>query len=112
MNTIKGTIKVVKDTVQVSEKFSKQEFVVTTEETYPQDIILQVTQDKCGSVPSVGTKVEVSYNLRGREWTNPQGEVKYFNTIEAWKIATVEVEAQPVQNQQPVTPPIQDDLPF
>lgn len=112
MNTIKGTIKVVKDTVQVSEKFSKQEFVVTTEETYPQDIILQVTQDKCGSVPNVGTKVEVSYNLKGREWTNPQGEIKYFNTIEAWKIATVGSEAKAEELERPVAPPIQDDLPF
>jgi hypothetical protein len=30
--------------------------------------------------------VEVSFNLRGREWTSPQGEVKFFNTIEAWRI--------------------------
>jgi hypothetical protein len=34
----------------------------------------------------VGDEVEVGINLRGREWTSPQGEVKYFNTIQGWKI--------------------------
>ena len=37
----------------------------------------------------VGEFVDVSFNLRGREWTSPQGEVKYFNTVEAWRIERV-----------------------
>jgi hypothetical protein len=55
---------------------------------YPQDIIFQTTQDKCSLLDQfqVNDNVEVSFNLRGREWTSPQGEVKYFNTIEAWRI--------------------------
>ena len=84
-----GTIKLVKDTVQVTEKFSKREFVVTDSETmYPQDIIFQSCQDKCSMLDgyNVGDNVEVSFNLRGREWTSPQGEVKYFNTLDAWRI--------------------------
>ena len=87
-----GTVKVLNDTVQVSEKFSKREFVVTdTTSMYPQDISFQATQDKCSMLDAVqvNDQVEVSFNLRGREWTSPQGEVKYFNTLEAWRIEKV-----------------------
>ena len=84
-----GTIKVIQATQQVTEKFAKREFVVTdTTSMYPQDILFQATQDKCSMLDSynVNDQVEVSFNLRGREWTSPQGEVKFFNTIEAWRI--------------------------
>ena len=87
-----GTVKVLNDTVQVSEKFSKREFVVTdTTSMYPQDISFQATQDKCSMLDAVqvNDQVEVSFNLRGREWTSPQGEVKYLNSLEAWRIEKV-----------------------
>jgi hypothetical protein len=88
MYTTKGTLKVANATQVLSEKFSKREFVIETTDQYPQLVIFQLTQDKCEllSAFKVGNQVEVSWNLRGREWTNPQGEVKYFNTLEAWKI--------------------------
>lgn len=84
-----GTIKVIQDTQRISDKFQKREFVVTdTTSMYPQDILFQATQDKCNLLDQfqANDNVEVSFNLRGREWTSPQGEVKYFNTIEAWRI--------------------------
>ena len=89
---VKGTIKTINDTQVVSDKFQKREFVVTTDEMYPQHILIQATQDKCSLLDSfkVGSPVDVSINLRGREWTSPSGEVKYFNTIEAWKIEQAE----------------------
>jgi hypothetical protein len=89
MFKLNGTIKTIKDTVQVSEKFSKREFVVNDSSSmYPQDILFQSVQDKCSMLNeySEGDNVEVSFNLRGREWISPQGEVKYFNTLDAWKI--------------------------
>ena len=89
MFKLSGIVKVVNATVQVSEKFAKREFVVTdTTSMYPQDIMFQATQDKCSMLDgyNVNDQVEVSFNLRGREWTSPQGEIKYFNTIEAWRI--------------------------
>lgn len=92
MFKLTGTVKVVNNTVQVSEKFSKREFVVTdTTSMYPQDISFQATQDKCSMLDAIqqNDQVEVSFNLRGREWTSPQGEVKYFNTLEAWRIEKV-----------------------
>lgn len=80
------------ETVQVTEKFSKREFVLTDSSSmYPQDILFQLTQDKCSLIDAanVNDQIEVSFNLRGREWTSPQGEVKYFNTLEAWRIERV-----------------------
>lgn len=92
MYKLKGTIKVIKDTVQVTEKFAKREFVVSDGAgMYPQDIIFQAAQDKCSMLDGFteSDQVEVSFNLRGREWTSPQGEVKYFNTLDAWRIEKV-----------------------
>ena len=105
---IKGVIKTINDTQVVSDKFQKREFVVTTDDTYPQDILIQLTQDKCSLLDSfkVGSPVDVSINLRGREWTSPSGEVKYFNTIEGWKLDQAEG-LTPMENI-----PMKDDLPF
>ncbi len=89
MFKLTGTVKVLNPTVQVSEKFSKREFVITESSSmYPQDILFQLTQDKCSLLDgiNVNEQVEVSFNLRGREWTSPQGEVKYFNSLDAWRI--------------------------
>lgn len=89
MFKLTGTIKVIQETQRISDKFQKREFVVTdTTSMYPQDILFQATQDKCNLLDQfqANDNVEVSFNLRGREWTSPQGEVKYFNTIEAWRI--------------------------
>jgi hypothetical protein len=76
----------------VTDKFAKREFVITdTSSMYPQEIMFQAVQDKCSMMDGVteGEQVEVSFNLRGREWTSPQGEVKYFNTLDAWRIEKV-----------------------
>lgn len=92
MFKLTGTLKIIKDTVQVTDKFSKREFVVTDASSmYPQDILFQAAQDKCAMLDGFqeNDQVEVSFNLRGREWTSPQGEVKYFNTLDAWRIEKV-----------------------
>ena len=111
---VKGNIKVINDTQVISDKFSKREFVVTTNDTYPQDILIQLTQDKCGllDIFKVGQNVEVSINLRGREWTSPKGEVKYFNTIEGWKISGEQNTQQPPVNNSPTQNEEESDLPF
>jgi hypothetical protein len=86
---ITGILKVKMDTQQVSEKFKKREFVITDNSSqYPQVIAFQLTQDKCGLIDQykVGDEIKVHFNLRGREWTSPKGEVRYFNTLEAWRI--------------------------
>ena len=99
-NTITGLVKEIFPSVQVTDKFKKREFVITdiSNSEYPQHISFQLIQDKCSVIDNYkpGDTVTVSYNLRGREWTSPQGEVKYFNTIEAWKITgPVETKSEP-----------------
>ena len=92
MFKLTGTVKLINDTVQITEKFAKREFVINDASSmYPQDIMFQSVQDKCSMLDGIneGENVEVSFNLRGREWTSPQGEVKYFNTLDAWRIEKV-----------------------
>jgi len=72
----------------VSEKFKSKDVVLLTDEKFPQYITIQFTQDKTELITqnNIGEQVEVSINLRGREWKSPTGEIKYFNTIEGWQI--------------------------
>lgn len=83
-----GKIKLIRDTQVITDKFQKREFVVETNDQYPQIIQLELQGNNCDIIDAykVGQEVSCSLNLRGREWTNPQGEVKYFNTIVCWKI--------------------------
>lgn len=90
-NTITGRLHLVKPTQVVSDKFSKREFVVATTDQYPQFVQLELNQDKCGLLDGlqVGQEVTVDFNIRGREWQSPSGEVKYFNTLQAWRVHVV-----------------------
>ena len=82
---IKGIIEWIGPTTD-NGKIKKKEFVVKTEETYPQMVKCELINDKISLLDSYvkGETVEVSFNLRGREW---QG--KYFTSIQAWKISNV-----------------------
>ena len=120
---VKGKVKVVNDTQEVSASFKKRELVVTTDEQYPQHILIEFAQDKCNLLDNIqiNEDVTVHINLRGREWVNPQGETKYFNSIQGWRIDKVEGNA-PTQRPMPSAqafapaPSIQeeeaDDIPF
>lgn len=98
---VTGRIKMISQTQEVSQSFRKRELVVTTEEQYPQHILIEFHQDKCDVLNSyqIGQQVAVDLNLRGREWVNPQGETKYFNTIQGWRITAVGMQQQPMQPQ-------------
>jgi hypothetical protein len=105
---IQGRIKVITP-IQTfgANGFQKRELIIVTEEQYPQTISLDFTQGNCellnGYQP--GQVVKVTFDIRGREWTNPQGEVKYFNSLVAWRIVNVETASQSVQA-QPTPPPM------
>lgn len=109
---LKGKVKLVGQTEAVSDKFKKRDLVITTNEnpTYPQYITVQCTNDKCVMLDnlSVGTEVSLEINLRGREWKSPQGDTRYFNTIECWKVDVIG--SAPVIKSLPAIAP--DDLPF
>jgi hypothetical protein len=122
---VTGKIKVLGAEQQISTSFKKRELVITTDEQYPQSIMIEFVQDKTDLLNNctVGETVKVSINLGGREWVNPQGETKYFNSIKGWRIEKMSVEA--TSNQAPPMPAAQafppatslneeepDDLPF
>ena len=86
---ITGILKQKSEEQVISEKFKKREFVITDNSSqYPQHISFQLTQDKCSLMDqyNVGDEIKVHFNMRGREWTSPQGELKHFNTLEAWRL--------------------------
>ena len=111
---VQGTIYKVGEVQQISEKFQKREIVIRTGGDYPQLIGCHLTQDKCVLADNikVGDEIDVSINLRGREWINPKdNSVRYFNTIEIWKLETIQVEQtapeQPKKSSEP-----ESDFPF
>lgn len=109
---IQGRIKQIFPSQMIGQNgFEKRDLVIVTEENYPQTIIIQFTQQRCDLLESlqVGQNVKVYINIKGREWTNPQGETKYFNTIEGWKIEVIQTTN--VANQQPVQQPVAQATP-
>lgn len=122
---IQGKLHVKQDTKQVTESFRKREFVIEFIDgnpMYPQYLQFQLIQDKCDALDGFeqGAHVDVSFNLRGREWKSPSGEIKYFNSLDAWRIAPVQQTGQ--GDTPPPVPPADaidvsefgdsDDLPF
>ncbi len=125
---VSGKIKLIGDTQEFgSNGFKKREMVVTTNEQYPQSIMIEFTQNNTSLLDSykAGDDVTVQINLRGREWTNPQGEVKYFNSINGWRIAKAgagsatpppaampDIPAPKASDAKSSTADDEDDLPF
>jgi hypothetical protein len=119
---LKGVLKVINDTQQVTEKFKKREVVLSVSDgKYNQDILIQFTGDNTDLVDEyvLGEEVVIGINIRGREWTSPKGEVKYFNTIDGWRIVGTSKATAPAKAIEPnkITTPDtnvegDDDLPF
>ncbi len=104
--TMKGAIKLIKPINVISDKFSVREFVITTADKYPQEVIFQTVNDKMDIIAPYGQgqEVTVSFNVRGREYNG-----KYYNTLDAWKVqgeATAPSVLDSILNNE------QDDLPF
>lgn len=102
METV-GLLHKKEETQKVSDKFQKRDFVLKTDAStpYPQFVTFQATQDKCSILDKFqeGQEIKVHFNLRGREWNAGEKGIKYFNTLEAWRIESVAQE-----NATPNTP--------
>lgn len=94
---LRGTVIKIFPKKQVSEKFALRQFVIKTNDQYPQEIIIQVTQERCSLLDNIieGEEIQAFINIRGRAWINPEGVVKYFNTLEAWKISNETQQSAP-----------------
>ena len=122
---LSGTIYRLSEAQDISEKFRKREVVIKTDDQYPQTIPVEFVQDRIDLLNSYseGQQVTISINLRGREWTSPKGEVKFFVSVQGWRIqplqqgsaaapasATAPVAATPAPANTNATE--DDDLPF
>ena len=108
---LKGSIKLINATEVISDKFRKRSFVIVTDEDkFPQEILIELTQDNVDLIDKhgEGETVTVSINIRGRAWESPKdGTTKYFNTIQAWRI-----ESEAGTKPAPKTEAAAEDLPF
>lgn len=123
---VQGTIKLIDETKTYGNNgFRKREVVLTTDEQYPQHLLIEFVQEKTDLLNNfqAGQQVRISINLRGREWVNPQGETKYFNSIQGWRIEVLQASQE--EGDMPPVPPMEafepvedlkeedyDDLPF
>ena len=100
---IKGKLLEKFETTKITETFKTREFVIEYAENpmYPEYVKFELIQDRCDLIEpfSLGDEIDVDFNLKGRKWTDKQGETKYFNSLQAWKIA-------PVQEMAPSAPPV------
>lgn len=115
-----GKLYAIFDTKQVSERFTKREFVVEVADNpkYPQHVMFQLTGDRCSQLDGLdeGDEVRVEFSLRGRKWDGPNG-TKFFTTLDVWR---VEAKRQPkATNGTPHVAPTatttggpDDDIPF
>lgn len=97
---VEGIIKQVQDEQKFT-NFTKRSLILETEEKYPQTLDIEFHQDRVDLLDMYksGMRVCVHINLRGREWTNPQGEVKYFNSIVGWRIENMSAN-NPIQSNE------------
>ena len=122
---VTGKIKKIDETKTFGASgFRKRELVVTTNEQYPQMLMIEFVQDKCDLLNNYkeGQDIKVSINLRGREWINPEGKAVYFNSIQGWRIEAAQAEGSseipsmaPLDNLETISKVDDsepDDLPF
>ena len=76
---IEGTLVKIKDPQSFPSGFVKREFVVRTDEMYPQEVMFELFKDKISLIESyqVNEQIKVSFNIRGREW-----EGKHFTNLQ------------------------------
>lgn len=113
------------DTQKVTASLDKREFVIETEEQYPQLVKFELVNDKCRLLDGMNTgeRIKVSFNLRGREWKKDASTTVFFTTLQAWRLEKVDGGVSnnvggdkgtypPPPTTGPSTPDAGDDLPF
>ena len=119
-----GKIKLIGDIKTYGDNgFRKRELVLTTEEQYPQHILIEFIQNNCELLDNygIGQTVRIGINIRGREWESPDQGIKYFNSIQGWRIESLDDQVMdsapedlPIENDNPPKDDdlTEDDLPF
>lgn len=107
---VKGEIFHVGEEQVISDKFKKKEFWIKTEGEYPQEIKLQLSQDKTSLITAdnLGDIIESEFNIRGKSFTSKQGVMNLYNNLDVWKIKVIEKSTETIKEQTDE----EDDLPF
>lgn len=111
---VTGKLVEIFETVKIKESFQKREFVLeyASNPKYAELVKFEVVQDKCTILDNfkVGQEVSVEFDLRGRKWTDQKGVVKYFNTLQAWRLNPADGAAGATAGQE--EPPREDTEDF
>lgn len=116
---ITGKITEIGQLQQITERFSKREFVLDISEekdgtVYQNYAKMQVTNKNCDKLDSfrIGDTVKVSFNVRGNRWEK-DGKVNYINSLDAWRLEMVQENTSVnVVNSPGIGADTSDDLPF
>lgn len=115
---IGGRIYKIEETKQITERFRKREFVLVLEENseYPQYVQFQLTGNRVDKINDfkVGDEVKVDFSLRGREWTSPKNEIRYFNSLDVWDLIRIGDQQQAADDMPfgDAPPPSDEEMPF
>jgi hypothetical protein len=122
MLSVTGKIYQIQDIQKINDTFSKREFVLeltNDDQVYVQKVSFSLLRDKVNLIDGIekGQEVEVKFYLNGRDWTSPQGEVKFFNTLDAQEVVLLDTSNKETNNNQNylnqvVSKDSDDDLPF
>lgn len=116
--SVKGTIKQIGQESTYG-KTRKKSLILVTDENYKQTLEIEFLNDRINLLQGYdqGEKVEIAINIRGREWTSPKGELKYFTSLSGWKIDRTVGLTNAIQNQDRKETKVEaeaeaEDLPF
>ena len=113
---IKGKLVEIFDTVQITETFKKREFIIQDNKNpeYPEFVKVELIQDKVSLLDDlkVGDKINVLINIKGRKWEDKEGNIKYFNSIQGWKIETENEGINQENSEDEINQDSDEDLPF
>ena len=113
---IKGKLIEIFDTIQITETFKKREFIIQDNKNpeYPEYIKVEVIQDKVALLDNIniGDEINVLINIKGRKWEDKEGNIKYFNSIQGWKIESENLNLNQDNNDDNFNQDSEEDLPF
>ena len=113
---IKGKLVEIFDTVQITETFKKREFIIQDNKNpeYPEFVKVELIQDKISLLDNlkVGDEINVLINIKGRKWEDKEGNIKYFNSIQGWKIETENEDINQENSEDEINQDPEEDLPF
>ena len=113
---IQGKLIEIFDTIQITETFKKREFIIQDNKNpeYPEYIKVEVIQDKVSLLDNlnIGDEINVLINIKGRKWEDKEGNIKYFNSIQGWKIESENLNLNQDNNDDNFNQDSREDLPY